>query len=415
MNPDTMNPDPAQSAVERVARASFGRLVAFLARRTGDVQAAEDAIADAFAAALRTWPSDGVPDKPEAWLLRSAQNRIIDGARRDRARDAALPELARFAQHAITMAETRDTFPDERLAMLFACAHPSLDVGVHTPLMLQAVLGLDANAIASAFLVAPSAMSQRLVRAKQKLRQAGIRIEIPDADELDGRLGAVLSAIYAAYTARYNDAGALDPIAGGIGLEAIELARLMASWMPQQPETLGLLALLLYCEARSRARRGTAGEYVPLEAQNVTRWNRAMIGEAEELLTLAAQSATAGRFQLEAALQSAHVHARLEGRIDHDAVLRLYAILLEIAPSIGAAVGQASAIAAAHGPAAGLRALDAVASDCESYQPAWALRADLLRQLGRGSDAKQAYERAAGLSDDPAVRQFLLARGATCG
>lgn len=410
-----MNPDPAHAVVERVARASYGRLVAFLARRTGDVQSAEDAIADAFAAALRTWPSDGVPDTPEAWLLRSAHNRVIDAARRDSVRDAAMPELARLAQHAITMAETSDTFPDERLAMLFACAHPALDASVHTPLMLQAVLGLDADAIASAFLVAPSAMGQRLVRAKQKLRQTGIRIEIPDADELDGRLEAVLSAIYAAYTARYNDAGSLDPISGGIGLEAIELARLMGVWMPQEPETLGLLALLLYCEARSRARRGVSGEYVPLDSQDTTRWDRAMIGEAEKLLTRAAQSAIAGRFQLEAALQSAHVHARLEGRIDHDAVLRLYAILLETAPSIGAAVGQASAIAAAHGPAAGLRSLEAFGSDCDSYQPAWALRADLLRQLGRHAEAAAAYNRAAGLSDDPAVRQFLLAHAATCG
>ncbi len=410
-----MNPDPAIAAVERVARASYGRLVAFLARRTGDVQAAEDAIADAFAAALRTWRDDGVPDKPEAWLLRAAHNRFIDASRRDSVRDAALPELARIAQSAISMAETNDTFPDERLAMLFACAHPALDVSVHTPLMLQAVLGLDANAIASAFLVAPSAMSQRLVRAKQKLRQTGIRIEIPDADELDGRVEAVLSAIYAAYTARYNDAGSLDPIASGIGLEAIELARLMVSWMPQQRETLGLLALLLYCEARTRSRRGPSGEYVPLDSQDTARWDRSMINEAERLLTHAAVSATPGRFQLEAALQSAHVHARLHGTVDHAAVLRLYAILLQIAPSIGAAVGQASAFAAAYGPLAGLQALEAIAIDSDSYQPAWALRADLLRQLGRHAEAKVAYNRAAGLSDDPAVRQFLLARAATCG
>lgn len=410
-----MNPDPAHAAVERVARASYGRLVAFLARRTGDVQAAEDAIAEAFAAALRTWPRDGVPEKPEAWLLRAAHNRFIDASRRDSVRNAALPELAHLAQSAISMAETNETFPDERLAMLFACAHPALDAGVHTPLMLQAVMGLDAGTIASAFLVAPSAMSQRLVRAKQKLRQTGIRIEVPDADELDGRLEAVLSAIYAAYTARYNDAGSLDPIAGGIGLEAIELARLMSVWMPQEPETLGLLALLLYCEARSRARRGVSGEYVPLDAQDTTRWDRSMIGEAEELLTRAARSATAGRFQLEAALQSAHVHARLHGEIDHEAVLRLYAILVETAPSVGAAVGHATAIAAAHGPAAGLRALDSVGSECDSYQPAWALRADLLRQLGRHAEAATAYNRAAGLSDDPAVRQFLLARAAMCG
>lgn len=415
MNPAAMNPDPAQSAVERVARASYGRLVAFLARRTGDVQAAEDAIADAFAAALQMWPSSGVPDKPEAWLLRAAHNRFIDASRRDSVRDAALPELAHLAQSAISMAETNDTFPDERLAMLFACAHPSLDASVHTPLMLQAVLGLDAGAIASAFLVAPSAMSQRLVRAKQKLRQTGIRIDIPDADELDGRLEAVLSAIYAAYTARYNDAGSLDPIAGGIGLEAIELARIMASWMPQQRETLGLLALLLYCEARARARRGPSGEYVPLDSQDTARWDRAMITEAERLLTHAAQSATPGRFQLEAALQSAHVDARLHGRLDHDAVLHLYEILLDIAPSIGAAVGQASALAVARGPLAGLQALDAVAMESDSYQPAWALRAELLRQLGRSAEAKPAYNRAAGLSDDPAVRQFLLNRAATCG
>ncbi|MBN8893110.1 MAG: hypothetical protein J0H91_22745 [Rhodospirillales bacterium] len=299
--------DPARAAAEAAARASYGRLVAWLAARTRDVAAAEDALADAFAAALRTWPARGVPDRPEAWLLTTARRNLGHAARHRLVRAAAAPTLHLLA----TAAQDRDeagAFPDERLKLLFVCAHPAIDPAMHTPLMLQSVLGLDAARIAAAFVVAPAAMGQRLVRAKAKIRDAGIRFAVPGPADLPARLAPVLDAVYAAFGTAW-DAPPRGEEPGGpaanLGEEAIWLARLIASLLPEEPEALGLLALLLHCQARQPARRDAAG-FVPLSAQDPALWSAPLIAEAEAALLRACALGRIGRFQLEAAIQSAH-------------------------------------------------------------------------------------------------------------
>lgn len=405
MSPDT------RRAVERAARDSYGRLVTFLAARSRDIAAAEDALADAFRAALETWPRDGVPDRPEAWLLTAARRRLIDGARHLQVRAGAMPDLRIVAEEAQALAES-DRFPDERLKLLFVCAHPAIDPAIHTPLMLQTVLGLDAARIASAFLVSPAAMGQRLSRAKVKIRDAGIGFELPEAKELPPRLDAVLQAIYAAYGSGWDDVAGADPRRKGLAAEAIELGRMLRPLLPAEPEVEGLLALMLHCEARREARRGPEGGYVPLSQQDTARWSRPMLAEAERILSAAAQDKRFGRFQLEAAIQSVHAQRALgarAGRTDWEAIVLLYEGLVRLAPTIGARVGQAAAMAEARGAAAGWALLQAIPAEAVAgYQPYWALVAHLLCRLGRPAD--MAYERAIGLCEDPAMRDYLLQR-----
>ncbi|WP_225766155.1 RNA polymerase sigma factor [Inquilinus sp. Marseille-Q2685] len=397
-------------AVERAARDSYGRLVTFLAARSRDIAAAEDALADAFRAALETWPRDGVPDRPEAWLLTAARRRLIDGARHVQVRVEAVPDLRIVAEEAAALAEA-DRFPDERLTPLFVCAHPAIDPAIHTPLMLQTVLGLDAARIASAFLVSPAAMGQRLSRAKGKIRDAGIGFELPEAKELPPRLDAVLEAIYAAYGSGWDDIAGADPRRKGLAVEAIDLGRMLRPLLPAEPEVEGLLALMLYCEARRGARRGPAGEYIPLSEQDTARWSKPMMAEAERILAAAAQDRRFGRFQLEAAIQSVHAQRARTGRTDWEAIALLYEGLVRLAPTIGALVGQAAAVAEARGAAAGWALLNAIPAEAvASYQPYWALAAHLLRRLGQ--PAGTAYDRAIGLCEDPAMRAFLLRRAA---
>lgn len=402
--------DAAQAA-ELAARASYGRLLAYLAARWRDVARAEDALGDALLAALETWPRTGVPDKPEAWLLTAARRRLVDGARHAGVAAAAEADLK------VMLDEQADAspaaLPDERLALLFVCAHPAIDEAARTPLMLQTVLGLDAARIASAFLVAPATMSQRLVRVKAKIREAGIRFEIPAPGELAARLDAVLEAIYAAYGSGWEDVAGSDPRRRGLAEEAIWLGRLVARLLPDEPEAQGLLALMLYCEARRAARRDAAGAYVPLGFQDLRRWSRPMIEEAEEVLAGAARLKAAGRFQLEAAIQSVHAQRVRTGETDWEAVTLLYKGLLRHAPTIGARVAHAAALGEARDAEAGLAALDAIPPDeVATYQPYWALRGHVLKALGRAAEAGEAYERAIGLSEDPAVRAFLLGRRA---
>lgn len=395
----------ARHAAARAARESRQRLVAFLSAQTRDVAAAEDALADAFEAALEVWPLQGVPEKPEAWLLTTARRRLLDGARHRNVAEGAHGQLLSLAREA---AEARAVFPDRRLELLFVCAHPAIDAAVRTPLMLQVVLGLDAARIASAFLVKPATMGQRLSRAKVKIRDAAIAFEVPGERELPTRLDAVLEAIYAAYGTGWSavPGGTADHVA--LADEALELASLLARLLPDVPEVLGLEALLLFCDAR-RAARTLDGEYVPLSEQDPARWSRPMISRAAQLLDLAGRQRRPGRFQLEAAIQSVHAQRVETGRTDWHALALLYEGLLRVAPTVGARLGQLAALANARGPEAVWPLLEAMAPElARAHQPYWALRAELLRRLGRHDEARAAYARAIGLSADEPTRRFLL-------
>lgn len=299
-------------------------------------------------------------------------------------------------------------FPDERLKLLFICAHPAIDTAARTPLMLQTVLGLDAARIASAFLVRPSAMGQRLTRAKTKIRDAGIAFEVPEAKQLHPRLNAVMEAIYAAYGSGWDDVAGADPCRKGLTAEAIDLGRLLLRLMPCEPEVQGLLALMLHCQSRRDARRTSTGGYVPLSEQDVTRWSMAMIDEAERLLSSAARADRIGRFQLEAAIQSAHAQRARAGHADWEAIALLYEGLVRLGPTIGAMIGRAAAVAEARGAAAGWGLLEAIPPEAiQNYQPYWALAAHLLKRMQRSKEAGAAYSRAIGLCEDPAMREFL--------
>jgi RNA polymerase sigma-70 factor, ECF subfamily len=406
--------DTARDAAADVARRSYGKLVAFLAARTGDVAGAEDALADAFASALADWPRDGVPRNPEAWLMTVARRRQIDASRRRRSRTDAADHLRLMAEE-IEAAASESSMPDERLSLMFACAHPAIARGIRAPLILQTVLGFDAATIGSAFLVSPATMAQRLVRAKTKIREAGIPFQVPERGELAARLDAVLEAIYAAYCEGWSDPAGTEARRRNLADEGIWLGRLVASLLPDEPEALGLLALMLYAQARRETRRDEQGEYVPLADQDPAGWDVALIDEAEVLLHRASELPGLGRYQLEAAVQSAHVVRRRSGRADWEAIERLYDLLLQTTGSPVVAINRAVAVAATRGPAAGLAALEAVADDrrMADYQPYWAARAGLLAQTGDLAGADAAYERAIGLESDPAVTRFLQRRRET--
>jgi RNA polymerase sigma-70 factor, ECF subfamily len=397
---------PAAEAAEAAARHSYGKLVAFLAARTGDVAAAEDALGDAFAAALADWPASGIPRNPEAWLMAVARRRLIDNARRRRMRGDAANHVRLLAEE---LGEAMDdaAIPDDRLGLMFACAHPAIDPGIRAPLMLQTILGFDAAAVASAFLISPATMGQRLVRAKSKIRQAGIPLRIPERAELPERLDAVLAAIYAAFAGGWMDAGRRN-----LAEEALWLGRLVVSLLPGEPEAFGLLALMLHAEARHAARRDADGAYVPLAEQDTAQWDGAMIDEAEALLLRARSMRMIGRYQLEAAVQSAHAARRLTGLTDWAAIERLYDALASITDSPVVAMNRAVAIAETRGAEAGLVCLDAVGADrrLADYQPYWAARAELLARIGKAEAADQAYRRAIGLASEPAVREYLQRR-----
>jgi RNA polymerase sigma-70 factor (ECF subfamily) len=402
----------ARAAAEAVARASYGKLVAFLAARTRDVAGAEDALSDAFAAALADWPAHGVPDSPEAWLMTAARRKLIDAARRRRTGEQAEGHLQLMADELQELEAAGRDIPDERLALMFACAHPAIEPAIRAPLILQTLLGFDAAAIASAFLVSPAAMGQRLVRAKNKIHAAGIPFRVPERAELPTRLDAVLAAIYAAFAEGWSDPAGAEARRRNLAEEGIWLGRLAASLMPDEPEALGLLALMLHAEARRGARRNGSGDYVPLADQDPCAWDVKLIGEAEALLRGAGRKGAIGRYQLEAAVQSAHAARRVTGRTDWAAIARLYDGLLALTGSPVVAINRAVAIAETEGPAAGLAILDGLTNDrrLADYQPWWAARAGLLDRTGDAEAAEAAYERAIGLEADPAVRRFLQQR-----
>ncbi|HEY3616496.1 MAG TPA: DUF6596 domain-containing protein [Candidatus Sulfotelmatobacter sp.] len=402
------DPQDVHRTIERVARESYGRLVAYLSSHTRDVAGAEDALSEALIAALTAWPRDGMPRNPEAWLLTTARHSLIDFIRHQQVVSASEPTLVLLRENP-TGATVATQFPDERLKLLFVCAHPAIDPTMHTPLMLQTVLGLDAARVAGAFLIPPKTMGQRLVRAKTKIRDGGIQFEIPQDHELSQRLDAVLEAIYAAFGIGWDDLAGADQRGRDLTEEAVWLARVLLQLMPDEAEARGLLALMLHCDARRAARRGPQGQYVPLSVQDPKQWSLPLIEEAERHLADAAKHGRSGRFQLEAAIQSVHAERARSGWIDWAAIALFYEHLIGISPTLGMRTGYAAAIAEANGPKAGLAVLDAIESDLVSaYQPYWAVRAHLLQRLGKMPEALDAYDRAIGLAEDPAVREFLL-------
>jgi RNA polymerase sigma-70 factor, ECF subfamily len=402
----------ARETAEAVARRSYGKLVAFLATRTRDVAAAEDALSDAFAAALVDWPASGIPTSPEAWLMTVARRKLIDASRRRRSGEGAADHLRLMAEELEAAAESQLEIPDQRLALMFACTHPAVERGIRAPLMLQTILGFDAATIASAFLVSPSTMGQRLARAKSKLRQAGIPFRVPERADLRERLDSVLEAIYAAFAEGWSDPAGTDVRRRNLAEEGIWLGRLVISLLPDEPEAIGLLALMLHAEARRAARRNADGDYVPLAEQDPAAWDERLIDEAEALLLRASGMGRIGRYQLEAAVQSAHVVRRRTGSSDWSAIERLYDALSAITDSPVVKINHAVALAETCGAPAGLAVLDALADDARlaEYQPYWAARAGLLARAGEVAAADQAYQRAIGLESDPAVRDFLQQR-----
>lgn len=368
-------PSAAQVA-ERTARLSYGRLLAILAAGTRDVALAEEALAEAFAKALELWPVQGVPGNPEGWLLTVARNGVSKLYRHDRTRAAATEELILRAEEVAD----RVVLADDRLALMFVCAHPAVDAAARAPLMLQTVLGLDAARIAAAFLVPPATMGQRLVRAKARIRDLALRFALPEAEDLPGRLGDVLEAIYGAFGADWDGSAGL-----GLPEEAIHLARVLMGLMPEEPEVKGLLALMLYVHARRAAREGAV--FVPLSRQDAGLWDRDQVIEAEGLLTDASRAGRFGRFQCEAAIQSVHAQRAITGQLNLGALDMLHGLLMRFHPTVGGQVAHA-AVRRLQGDAVG--ALAMLEGVPEGYQPALVLRAHCLRDLGLAEFAEAA-------------------------
>ena len=405
----------AATSVANAVRDSYGRLLAFLSSRTRDIAAAEDALASAVEAALNHWPETGVPRHPEAWLLTAARRRLVDEGRRKTVRESAKETgvLLALLHDETQFPEEATPFPDERLKLLFVCAHPAIDEGARIPLMMQTVLGLDAKKIASAFLVSPQAMGQRLVRAKAKIRNAGISFEPPEGMDLSSRLTDILEGVYAAYGAGWEAMGSENAKQENLADEAMYLARLLCTLVPQAAEAWGLLALILFCESRRNARRAKDGSYVPLREQDTRTWNQPMRIDAERCLLHAGTLKSMGPLQLEAAIQSAHTQRALGQSVPAEAIVTLYNALIGIRSSIGIGIGRACALAEARGAAEGLAALRAMESEeTAMHQPYWAALAHLHSLAGEHAAAKLAYSQAAGLTEDPAVRAFLLAQRA---
>jgi len=391
----------ARSLAEKVARESYGRLVAYLSGRSGDLASAEDALAEAFLAALEKWPVSGVPDNPDAWLLTIARRRRLDDWRKEKVRDKGAGHLDLIADELSAAADLDDGIP----ALMFACAHPSIDAAARTPLMLQTVLGLTAIDISARFLVSPKTMGQRLVRAKARIKEHKIPFLVPERDELPTRLPAVLASIYAAYTNGWME---IDG-AKALGHEAIWLGHVVVSLLPQEPEAKGLLALMLYAEARRSSRQGRDGEFVPLDKQDVGLWDRAQLEMAEGLLREANTNGPTGRYQIEAAIQSAHVARCLSGVSNWQVVVSLYDVLERIAPSPVVTLNRSVALARMGHADAALADIEALGGDVRmaDYLPYWAARAQICADLGKCAEAVEAFTVAVGLCWSEGERRYL--------
>jgi predicted RNA polymerase sigma factor len=411
--PGPDEPGPAARSASVAARDSYGRLLALLAASTNDLASAQDALADAFERALRTWPSQGVPGNPDGWLLTVARNRLRDQWRSARAQ-RSLPLDAGQDRPAHISDIDVDSIPDRRLELMLVCAHPAIERSVRTPLMLNTVLGFTAEQVGRAFSVPTSTMATRLVRAKKRIKAAGLPFRVPDRADLPARMNSVLEAVYGAYAIDW----ATGAQARQLPPEALHLAEVLATVVPGDPEARGLAALIELSAARAPARLDADGRFVPLADQDSSLWNRQLISRAHEHLRAAHARGQLGRFQLEAAIQAVHCARENEsgargsgGTTDWPALLTLHRILHAVAPSLGSGVALAAVTAEVDGPAAGLAMLEALleqaGEQARRFQPAKATRAHLLDRLGRKQEAAAAYDSAISLTHDPAERLYL--------
>ena len=402
--------------IERIFRREHVRVMASLARALRDIHRAEDALQEAWLVALERWPRDGVPEHPAAWMLTVARRRAIDALRREAASAHKLELLARLepvaAEPEAQAFLERPAVIDEMLGLIFACAHPSLHVETRVPLVLRAVAGLSTDEIARAFLVPVPTMAQRLVRAKRKIRDAGIALEAPDAAHLHERLDAVCATIYVIFSEGYAASSGEARVRADLCNEAIRLGRVLQRLMPAEPEVAGLLALMLLQHSRSAARTDDGGNAVTLEEQDRSRWDRRAIAEGLGMLDRARAGGREGPYQLQAAIAAEHATAASAELTDWDAIARLYARLAELAPSPVVRLNEAVAIAMSQGPAQGLARIEEVAAagSLERYPWLHAARADLLRRLGRNEDAAAAYGRALDLVGNQTERRFFERR-----
>ena len=392
----------SQDAVERVFREEHGRLIATLVRRFGDISLAEDAASEALVAALEKWPVDGVPPNPGGWLTTTAGNRALDRIRRESKRDAK--HQAALMQHDDTPHDPTGPVEDDRLRLLFTCCHSALAPEARVALTLRLLGGLTVGEIAHAFLVPETTMAQRITRAKQKIAATNIPFRVPEADDLPVRRDGVLTVLYLVFNEGYLASGDGDPLREDLTAEAIRLARVLHALMPDEPEATGLLALMLLVEAR-RASRVRDGVLVPLEDQDRSGWDRSLVEEGHRLVRECLAINRPGRFQLLAAVNAVHTDAPSVADTDWSQVVALYDQLVRIDPSPVVALNRAVAVAELDGPSVALALVDRL--PLEGYHPWHAVRADLLRRLGRSDDAKTAYDAALAATRNTAEQAYL--------